>query len=280
MKLYFTSFAVKFFVNRKGVKMNTKDTQKNPMFSAKLPFYQGPLDLLLHLVRRHELDILDIPIAAVLEQYLEYLAVLKYIDINRIGDFLAMASMLVEIKSFKELPGEEEAEEEVETPKQELVKQLLEYKQYCDAARTLQKRSELWQLRFPRLADDLPQRPRNLSDEPIQEIAIWDLVSAFGKVLRECLPAVEQKIVYDDTPISTHMNRIHHRLKIEKRIAFRQLFIPGQHKSTLVGVFLASLELVRHEFAHVYQDYNFGEIELAYRQSSKPLDFSALGSIA
>ena len=280
MKLYFTSFAVKFFVNRKGVKMNTKDTQKNPMFSAKLPFYQGPLDLLLHLVRRHELDILDIPIAAVLEQYLEYLAVLKYIDINRIGDFLAMASMLVEIKSFKALPGEEEAEEEVETPKQELVKQLLEYKQYCDAARTLQKRSELWQLRFPRLADDLPQRPRNLSDEPIQEIAIWDLVSAFGKVLRECLPAVEQKIVYDDTPISTHMNRIHHRLKIEKRIAFRQLFIPGQHKSTLVGVFLASLELVRHEFAHVYQDYNFGEIELAYRQSSKPLDFSALGSIA
>ena len=250
------------------------------MFSATLPFYHGPLDLLLHLVRKRELDILDIPIADVLEQYLEYLAVLEQLDINSIGDFLATASVLIEMKAFKALSGEEVVEVEIETPKQELVKQLLEYKQYCDAARVLQKQSEDWQLRFPRLADDLPQRPRNLSNEPIQEIAIWDLVSAFGKVLRENVPPVEIKIEFDDTPITTHMNRIHHRLKIERRIAFRQLFVPGQHKSTLVGIFLASLELVRHEFAHVYQELNFGEIELAYRQSSKSLDFSALGNMA
>jgi len=250
------------------------------MFSAQLPFYQGPLDLLLHLVRKHELDILDIPIVTILEQYLEYLAVLEHININNIGDFLVMVSVLIELKALKSLAGEEETEEEVEMPKEELVKQLLEYKQYCDAARTLQQRSESWQLRFPRLADDLPQRPRPLADEPIQEIALWDLVSAFGKVLRECLPVAEHRVIHDETPISTHMNRIHHRLKLEKRISFRQLFTPGQHKSTLVGIFLASLELVRHEFAHVYQDYNFGEIELAYRQSSKPLDFSALGSAA
>jgi len=250
------------------------------MFSATLPFYQGPLDLLLHLVRKRELDILDIPIAAILEQYLDYLAVLEHININNIGDFLAMASVLIEIKSFKSLPGEEVAEVEVETPKQELVKQLLEHKQYCEAARTLQKRSENWQLRFPRFANDLPQRSRNFSDEPIQEITIWDLVSAFGRVLRECLPQAEHKIIYDDTPITTHMNRIHHRLQIERRVAFRQLFLPGQHKSTLVGIFLASLELVRHEFANVYQDFNFGEIELAYRQSSKPLDFFTMRNTA
>jgi segregation and condensation protein A len=248
------------------------------MFSAKLPFYQGPLDLLLYLVRKHELDILDIPIAKILEQYLDYLAILEQVDLNNIGDFLAMASVLIEIKSYKALPGEEVAEVEIDTPKQELVKQLLEYKRYCDAARTLQKRSETWQLRFPRLADDLPQRPRSLSDEPIQDIELWDLVSAFGRVLRECLPQIRHEIVYDDTPITTHMNRIHQRLKVEKRIAFRQLFVPGQHKSTLVGIFLASLELVRHEFANVYQDINFGEIELAFRQSSKPLDFFALGN--
>ena len=250
------------------------------MFSAQLPFYQGPLDLLLHLVRKHELDIMEIPIARILEQYLDYLAILEQIDINNIGDFLAMASTLVEIKSFKALPGEEVAEVEIETPKQELVKQLLEYQRYCNAARMLQKRSESWQLRFPRLADDLPHRPRNLSDEPIQEIGLWDLVSAFGRVLRECLPRIEHSVIYDDTPIGTHMLRIHQRLKAEKRIAFRQLFVPGQHKSTLVGIFLASLELVRHEFAHVYQDFNFGEIELSYRQSSKSLDFAALGSTA
>ena len=250
------------------------------MFSIKLPLYQGPLDLLLHLVRRHELDILDIPIAKILEQYVEYLAILQQIEINDIGDFLEIASRLIEMKAFKALAGEEVAEVEIETPKQDLVKQLLEYKQYCDAARTLQKRSEDWQLRFPRLADDLPQRPRNLSNEPIQKIALWDLVSAFGRILRECVPPAEHKIIFDDTPIATHMNRIHHRLKIERRIAFRQLFVPGQHKSTLVGIFLASLELVRYEFAHVYQDINFGEIELAYRQSSKSPDFSALGNMA
>jgi len=250
------------------------------MFSAKLPFYQGPLDLLLYLVRKHELDILDIPIARILEQYLDYLAILEQIDVNVIGDFLAMASTLIEIKSFKALPGEEVAEVEIETPKQELVKQLLDYKRYCDAARMLQKRSESWQLRFPRFADDLPHRPRSLSNDPIQEIELWDLVSAFGRVLREYVPTIKHDIVYDDTPITTHMNRIHQRLKIERRIAFRQLFLPGQHKSTLVGVFLASLELVRHEFANVYQDINFGEIELAYRQSSRLPDFSALRNIA
>ena len=238
------------------------------MFSATLPFYQGPMDLLLYLIRKHKLDILDIPVAQVLTQYLEYLNVLEQIDVNLIGDFLEMASTLIEIKSYRALPSEEVAEVEIETPKQELVKQLLEYKQYCDAARILQQRSETWQLRFPRLADDLPQRQRNLSEEPIQEIELWDLVSAFGKVLRECSPQAEHKIVYDDTPITTHMSRIHQRLKLEKRIAFRQLFVPGQHKSTLVGIFLASLELVRHEVAHVYQETNFGEIELAFRQSS------------
>ena len=250
------------------------------MFSATLPFYQGPIDLLLYLVRKHELDVLDIPLAQILEQYHEYLDIIGQIDINAVGDFIAMTSVLIEMKSFKALPGEEVAEVEIETPKQELVKQLLEYKQYCDAARTLQKQSEAWQLRFPRLANDLSQRPRNLSDESIRKIELWDLVSAFGKVLRENVPQIKHEIIYDDTPITTHMNRIHQRLQTERRIAFRQLFLPGQHKSTLVGIFLASLELVRHEFANVYQDINFGEIELAYRQSSKPLDFSALGTIA
>ena len=232
---------------------------------------------MLHLVSKHELDVLDIPIAELLEQYLDYIAVLEHININAVGDFLAQASVLLEMKSSRVLTVEKDAEPEIETQTQDLAQQLLEYKRYCDAAQRLQQRAETWQLRFPRLADDIPMRQRNLSEESIQEVALWDLVSAFGKVLRECLPQVKHhEVVYDDTPITTHMNRIHHRLKAEKRIAFRQLFVAGQHKSTLVGIFLASLELVRHEYAHVYQEYNFGEIELAYRQSSKPLDFSAL----
>jgi segregation and condensation protein A len=210
----------------------------------------------------------------VLEQYLDYLAVLEEIDVNAAGDFITMASMLIEIKSFEVLPGEESVEEVTDDPRKELVEQLLEYKKFCDAANSLQIRSERWQLRFPRLANDLPPRPRNMAEEPIREAELWDLVSAFGRILRENSPKAKHEVIYDETPISTHMRRIYQRLKAEERIAFRQLFVPGQHKTSMVGVFLASLELVRHEYANVFQDGNFGEIELTCRQSTKPLDFA------
>ena len=246
------------------------------MFTTKLSIFQGPIDLLLYLVRKNELDIHDIPIASILEQYLDYLSVLEEIDVNTAGDFLAMASTLIEIKSFEVLPGEESVEEEIDDPRQELVRQLLEYKKFCDVANRLQVKSELWQLRFPRLANDLPPRPRNMAEEPIREVELWDLVSAFGRIMRENSPTAKHEVIYDDTPISTHMKRIHQRLKHEQHIAFRQLFVPGQHKTSMIGVFMASLELVRHEFAHVFQDEIFGEIELSYRQGSKSLDFASL----
>jgi len=209
---------------------------------------------------------LDIPIALILEQYLDYLAVLEQIDVNAAGEFLALASTLIEIKSFEVLPGEETVEEELEDPRQNLVEQLLQYKKYCDVAAELEERSRTWQLRIPRLANDLPQRSRNWSDEPIREVEIWDLVSAFSRILRENAPRESLIMVDDDTPISTHMNRIRQRLEMEDRLAFRQLFQPGQHKSTMIGIFQATLELVRHEHAYVYQETLFGEIELAYRQ--------------
>ncbi|MDR1964609.1 MAG: segregation/condensation protein A [Planctomycetaceae bacterium] len=249
------------------------------MFTASLSIFQGPIDLLLYLVRKNELDIMDIPITLVLEQYLDYLSILEEIDVNTAGDFLSVASMLIEIKSFEVLPGEASVEEEADDPRKELVEQLLEYKKFCDAANSLQARSERWQLRFPRLANDLPPRPRNMAEEPIREVELWDLVSAFGRILRENSPRAKHEVIYDETPISTHMKRIYQRLKLEERVAFRQLFVPGQHKTLMVGVFLASLELVRHEYAHIFQDGNFGEIELTCHQGTKSLDFAALDTV-
>ncbi|MDR0869294.1 MAG: segregation/condensation protein A [Planctomycetaceae bacterium] len=246
------------------------------MFTARLPLFHGPMDLLLYLVRKNELDINDIPLTEVLEQYLDYLAVLEEIDMNAAGDFLVLAATLIEMKSFEVLPGETAVEEEIDDPRQDLVQQLLEYKKFCEVSNQLQRRCEQWQLRFPRLADDLPLRPRNMAEEPIQDVELWDLVSAFGRILRENSPKAKHTVIYDETPISTYMKRIHYRLKKEGRVAFRQLFSTGQHKTAMVGTFLASLELVRHEYANVYQDCNFGEIELSYRQSSKPLDFASL----
>ena len=243
-------------------------------FRVDLSMFHGPLDLLLYLVRKHELDILNIPIAAVTEQFCEYLEVLKQIDINMVGDFLATAGTLIEIKSYQALPGTEEAVEELEDPRKDLVRQLLAYKEHSDNAAKLEERSRKWQQHYPRVADDLPVRPKNMAEEPIHEVELWDLVSAFGRIIREHAPQPHQNIVYDDTPISTHMKRIHYRLKCEERITFRSLFQPGQHKTTLIGVFLAMLELVRHEYACVHQKSLFGEIELTYRQGSKSLEFA------
>ena len=243
-------------------------------FRIDLSMYHGPLDLLLHLVRKHELDILNIPITLVTDQFCEYLDILKQIDINMVGDFIAMASTLIEIKSYQALPGVEEAGEEIEDPRKDLVRQLLSYKEHSDNAAKLEERSRKWQQHYPRVANDLPVRQKNMAEEPIHEVELWDLVSAFGRIIRENVPQAHHSIVYGDTPISTHMKRIHYRLKREERISFRSLFSPGQHKTTLIGIFLAMLELVRHEYAHVHQESLFGEIELTYRQGSKSLDFA------
>ncbi|HBT76334.1 MAG TPA: chromosome segregation protein ScpA [Planctomycetaceae bacterium] len=242
-------------------------------FTINLNQYNGPLDLLYHLVKKDELDILHIPIATVLEQYLDHIAVLEWIDVNAAGDFLGLASTLVEIKSFEMLPGEEVIETELEDPRKELVEQLLAYKRFSDSATDLERRGRLWQQRYPRLANDLPPRPKNLAEEPIREVELWDLVSAFGRIMRESSPQSMHQVVYDDTPIAVHMKRIYNRLKAEERLSFRQLFEPGEHKSKLIGLFLAGLELVRHEHAEIRQDSLFGEIELRYRQGGKSLDF-------
>src|SRR5450830_1526230 len=115
------------------------------------------MDLLLYLVRKHEVEIVDIPIAIIADQYLEYLAVLEQLDVNAVGDFLAVASLLIEIKSQQVLPRGDEVEVELDDPRQELVRRLLDYKKYRDAASMLEERGRSWQQRYSRLSTDLPQ---------------------------------------------------------------------------------------------------------------------------
>src|SRR4029079_4181367 len=124
-------------------------------FRVDLEAFRGPLDLLLYLVRKHEVEIVELPIAPITEQFLEYLAILEQIDVNAVGDFLEMASTLVEIKSRMVLPRGGEVDDELSDPRQQLVRRLLEYKKFKDAASMLDERGRAWQERFPRLADDL-----------------------------------------------------------------------------------------------------------------------------
>ena len=244
-------------------------------FRVDLNLFRGPLDLLLYLVRKHEVEIVDIPIAEITDQYLQYIAVLEQVDVNAVGDFLALASTLIEIKSNEVLPAGDEVQEEIDETRQELVRRLLEYKKYRDAASILEERSRSWQQRYSRLSTDLPRHERDLAGEPIQEVELWDLVSAFGRIIRETEAAKPSSIIYDDTPIHVHMSRIHTRLLEAGRLSFRELFDPSMHKSKLVGIFLAILELVRHDHIRVEQNTLFGEIWiLPNLECTTPLDLS------
>ena len=244
-------------------------------FRVDLDTFRGPLDLLLYLVRKHEVEIVDIPIALITDQYLQYLSVLEQLDVNSVADFLTVASTLIEIKSQQVLPRSDEVEDEMDDPRQELVRRLLEYKKFRDASSILEERGRDWQHRFSRQDNDLPPRRRDLSEEPIREVELWDLVSAFGLIIRDTEASKPSNIVYDDTPIHVYMEKIYERLTKRGQMAFKDLFKPGMHKSTLIGIFLAVLELVRYKKIRVEQNVLFGEIWLIPRSdSTEPLDLS------
>jgi len=248
-------------------------------FRVDLDIFRGPLDLLLYLVRKHEVEIVEIPISTITDQYLEYLGVLEQLDCNAVGDFLAMASTLIEIKSQQVLPRGDEVSDDLEDPREELVRRLLEYKKFRDAASMLEERSRRWQQHYGRLGSDLPARDRNLAEEPIREVELWDLVSAFGRIIRDSVLSKPSNIVYDDTPIHVYMARIYARLQERGQLAFSDLFDPGMHKSTMVGIFLAVLELARHGQVRMDQNDLFGQIWLLpCRDLSEPLDLSNVDS--
>lgn len=240
-------------------------------FRVEIDLFRGPLDLLLYLVRKHEVDVTEIPLAVIADQFIQYMDILSAIDFDAIGEFLEMASTLVELKSRFVLPHTLDEEESIEEERDELVQRLLEYKQYKDAAQMLVAQGQQWQLCYPRLSTDLPVREVDAADQPIQEVEVWDLVTAFGRIMREAqLVAAPPTIVYDDTPIHVYMQQIHERLAIEARIRFASIFAAGMHKSTLIGMFLALLELVRHYDVVVEQPGMHGEIWIGCGEDFRP----------
>jgi segregation and condensation protein A len=224
-------------------------------FRIELPAYRGPLDLLLYLVRRQEVNLAELSLAKLVEQYLDSLEVLKELNLGDAGDFIDMASALVEMKSQAVLPKVvEDSEEEIADPQEELVERLLQYKEIRDAAAVLDEMGSRWQTRYERLSDDLPRRRVDPGDQPIVDLEIWDLVSAFGRIMRESAGPPQTEVIYDDTPIHVYMQRIHGRLAAAERFPLLDLVDGGIHKSSLIGWFLATLELTRHHGAQVEQD--------------------------
>jgi segregation and condensation protein A len=230
-------------------------------YQVDLDVFRGPMDLLLFLVKRNEVDVCDIPIARVAEQFLEYLRVLEMIDVERAGDFLVLAATLMEIKSKLLLPRADDSTEEEADPRRELVRQLIEYKKFKDAAVLLEAQAERQQSRLARQPFELPVEP-NPAQQPLRQVELWDLVSAFGRLMRETLALQPQQITVDQTPIHVYMEAILERLRREPRLAFTTLFTPPHTRGRLVGLFLAVLELIKGRQIAAEQLDVFGEIWL------------------
>ncbi|HWE03960.1 MAG TPA: segregation/condensation protein A [Tepidisphaeraceae bacterium] len=246
-------------------------------YRVELDVYNGPLDLLLYLLKRDELDIYDIPIARITTTYVEYVHMLRGLkdadglDINVAGDFLVMAATLMEIKSAMLLPrqapgekGESSAAAELADPRLELVQQLLEYKRIKDSANALERRHVTHANRYARYPalrdvgeDDLP--PIDL-----EEVQMWDLLAAFDRLMKEVgvrKPRYHE-VTYDDTPIDLHAADIEDRLKREKKLTLRQLIEGRKNRSEMVGVFLALLELIRQKKILVEQASAADDIDI------------------
>ena len=233
-----------------------------PEYRVELDVYHGPLDLLLYLIKRDELDIYDIPIARITETYMAHVHLLREmrdahgLDINVAGDFLVMAATLMEIKSAMLLPreapverGERSAAAELADPRLELVQQLLEYKRFKDTAAALERQQQMHESRFARFPASREADPEKDPPVDLEEVQIWDLLSAFDRLMKEVgvrKPRYHE-VTYDDTPIDLHAADIEDRLRREKLLTLSQLVIGRKSRSEMVGVFLALLELIREK---------------------------------
>ncbi|MCP4590951.1 MAG: segregation/condensation protein A [bacterium] len=231
-------------------------------YRVELEAYNGPLDLLLYLLRREEVDIYDIPIARITARYLEYVELLSQIDPDVLSEFLVMAASLMEMKSRTLLPHAPEAEddEDFADPRMELVRQLLEYKKFKDAAHELGTAAETAALKFPRHP---AVAPTDRSEIDLEDVQLWDLVDAFRKILVETgQRAVTHDIVDDDTPIALHAADLVDSLERAGGIQLFESIFTGRTKAQLIGLFLALLELLRRNRIRASQETAFGAISI------------------
>ena len=227
----------------------------------KLEIFEGPLDLLLYLIRKNHIDIKDIPIALVLQQYLEYLELMKLLDINIASEYLVMAATLIQIKSRLLIPRPSSPEEitEEEDPRQELVRKLLEYQKYKQAAKFL-KEKEAERLKYLRRPDSL----LNYNPEEVYfEASIFDLISAFKSALKDIPKEVFLEVIKDEFTVEEKIHDILHLLLVEEKVELGELFKKAKNKLEIVAFFLAILELIRLREISVFQEGLFGKIVIA-----------------
>ena len=219
-------------------------------YRVNLDIFSGPLDLLLYLVRKEEVDIYDISISRITEEYIRYVEMIKMLDVELAGEFLVMAATLMEIKSVMLLPADElnALADEENDPRAELIRQLLEYKKFKDAANLLKISAEEQEQKFGRSDNIIAGLKTDSEPElDIDQLSIWDLLGAFDSIMKATGGVMDISHITDDTPIDLYQIEILHRLQTEGAMSFARIFADKKNKIVMIGLFLAVLELVREK---------------------------------
>ncbi len=228
-------------------------------YTVKLEIFEGPLDLLLHLIRRNQVDIYDIPIATITDQYLDYLNMMRSFNLDVAGEFLLMAATLLQIKSKTLLPlTPEEEEEEGEDPRAELVNRLLEYQKYKEAAARFHERDMLDKDIFAQ-----GNQTEGSEDRGLVEVGVFELIEALKDVLNRASTEAAYDITLDRMTIEERIAQILEAVKLERSgLLFSSLFSGASSKEDIILTFLALLELIKMRMIKVYQRTPFGPIEI------------------
>jgi segregation and condensation protein A len=231
-------------------------------YTVRLEMFEGPLDLLLHLINKNELDITNIPIALITEQYLEYIKLIKILNLDVAGEYLLMASTLLHIKSKMLLPvSSVEDEEGGEDPRAELVRRLLEYQRYKDASVELERRPILDRDVFIRSTSvDTEESP----EEERVEVSLFELLEAFRQILERAKPEAFHEVILERLSVEEKIQEILSLLQREKRsMAFHLLFPEQTSRRVIVVTFLAILELVKMKRVRIFQVAPFETIRVS-----------------
>lgn len=239
------------------------DELGGPTYSVSLPAFEGPLDLLLHLCQKHELDILDIPIGFITEKYLEYLAVMQLMQLDVAAEYLVMAATLAHIKSKMLLPApppgqDDETLELEEDPREALIRRLLEYQKYKEAAAALASRDVTGRDAF--LRGSPIEQAVETGPAPLAPISLYALVDAFQRVLDRAKLKLSHEIVAENVSLADRIHQLSETLGVRRRLAFEDLFEGASTRFDLVITFLALLEMTRLRMTRLTQLEPLGSI--------------------
>jgi len=234
-------------------------------YKVRLNIFEGPLDLLLYLVKKDHLNIYDIPIAEVTQQYLAYLDLMRLLDLNIAGEFMVMAATLMQIKSKMLLPAVEgENTEPQEDPSAELIRRLLEYEKFKEIANTLKEKEAKQQEVFkrPKLEGPEPEKSEEPEAGAYFEASIFDLISAFSKALEQIPKKLFYEVIKDEFTIEDKIHDILHLLLDRQSVCLSELFSNAKSKIEIIVTFLSILELIRMREIVAIQKELFSEIEV------------------